>query len=94
MTQIPKQFQRGFKYPVLDQDLPGTQQKLDPPPLSDITADGKPYKAAGKLEGKKAIVTAGDSGIGRSVALLYGTHSFFLFQRALSLLNFLFYTSA
>lgn len=75
MSQIPKQFQRGFKYPVLDQDLPGTQQKLDPPPLSDITADGKPYKAAGKLEGKKAIVTAGDSGIGRSIALLYGTPS-------------------
>lgn len=75
MSQIPKQFKRGFKYPVLDQELPGTQQKLDPPPLSDITADGKPYKAAGKLEGKKAIVTAGDSGIGRSVALLYGKHS-------------------
>lgn len=72
MSQIPKQYQRGFKYPVADQDLPGSQAKLDPEPLSDITADGKPYKAAGKLEGKKAIVTAGDSGIGRAIALLYG----------------------
>ena len=28
------------------------------------------YKAAGKLEGKKAIITGGDSGIGRAVAIL------------------------
>lgn len=29
------------------------------------------YKAAGKLSGKKAIITGGDSGIGRAVAILY-----------------------
>jgi len=29
------------------------------------------YKAANKLEGKKAIITGGDSGIGRSVAVMY-----------------------
>lgn len=29
------------------------------------------YKAANKLEGKKAIITGGDSGIGRAIALLY-----------------------
>ncbi|KAL4920259.1 hypothetical protein BDW62DRAFT_177029 [Aspergillus aurantiobrunneus] len=29
------------------------------------------YKAAGKLEGKKAIITGGDSGIGRAIAILY-----------------------
>ena len=29
------------------------------------------YKAARKLEGKKAIITGGDSGIGRSIAILY-----------------------
>ncbi|ETW86996.1 hypothetical protein HETIRDRAFT_413346 [Heterobasidion irregulare TC 32-1] len=72
MSQIPKQFERGFKFPVQDQDLPDLQAELDPEPISDITADGKHYKAAGKLEGEKALVTGADSGIGRAVAILFG----------------------
>ena len=40
---------------------------MDPPPVY-IRPD---YKAAGKLEGQVAIVTGGDSGIGRSVAVLF-----------------------
>lgn len=56
-------YQKGWKPPVQDQTRPGLQRELNPPPVDDRTADGKPYKAAGKFEGKNAIVTGADSGI-------------------------------
>ncbi|CDO73479.1 hypothetical protein BN946_scf185013.g114 [Trametes cinnabarina] len=72
---IPQQYKKGWKPPFQEQpNAPGKQLKLDPPPLDDITADGKPYKPAGKLEGRKAIITGADSGIGRSIALLFGLY--------------------
>ncbi|KAI0673395.1 NAD-P-binding protein [Trametes maxima] len=69
---VPEQYKKGWKPPFQEQaNAPGKQRKLDPPPLDDVTADGKPYKPANKLEGRKALITGADSGIGRSIALLF-----------------------
>ncbi|TVY46442.1 putative oxidoreductase [Lachnellula cervina] len=70
------QFEKGHEVPVSHQDAPGKQHQMKgPDPVDDQlpTADGgsQPYKAAGKLAGKKALITGGDSGIGRSIAILY-----------------------
>lgn len=49
------------------QDAPGLESELDPRPRYQAER----YKPAGKLEGLAAVITGGDSGIGRAVAVLF-----------------------
>lgn len=61
---------RMYPVPPLPQqhlDKPGSEAKLDPAPMYDAPF----YKGSEKLKDKVALITGGDSGIGRSVAVLY-----------------------
>jgi hypothetical protein len=55
------------RMPAQHQAKPGSEADLDLKPMYDAPY----YRGSGKLEGKRAIITGGDSGIGRSVAVLY-----------------------
>ncbi|ABD06215.1 Short-chain dehydrogenase/reductase SDR [Rhodopseudomonas palustris HaA2] len=54
-------------YPKQQQSMPGTTGEMNPRPDHGETT----YKGAGRLEGMKALITGGDSGIGRAVAIAY-----------------------
>ena len=54
-------------FPAQQQAVPGLTSQMEPKPDHGETS----YKGSGRLAGKKAIITGGDSGIGRAVAIAY-----------------------
>ena len=62
MTEYPKP-----PFPSQRQAMPGSTARMEPRPDHGETS----YKGAGRLQGKRAIITGGDSGIGRAVAIAY-----------------------
>jgi NAD(P)-dependent dehydrogenase (short-subunit alcohol dehydrogenase family) len=54
-------------FPKQQQAMPGTTDAMKPVPDHGETS----YQGSGRLAGKKAVITGGDSGIGRAVAIAY-----------------------
>jgi NAD(P)-dependent dehydrogenase (short-subunit alcohol dehydrogenase family) len=54
-------------FPEQQQSVPGVQAQMDPIPDCGENS----YTGSGKLTGKCAVITGGDSGIGRAVAIAY-----------------------
>lgn len=65
MTQL--QSQPSSPLPAQSQGKPGLESNMTPRPKYSAPL----YRGSGKLAGKAALITGGDSGIGRAVAVLY-----------------------
>jgi NAD(P)-dependent dehydrogenase (short-subunit alcohol dehydrogenase family) len=71
-SQEPKAMQAGTReyptdFPPQHHAKPGHEREIRPAPMYEAPG----YKGSEKLKGKVALVTGGDSGIGRAVAVLY-----------------------
>ncbi|MDX3930182.1 MAG: SDR family oxidoreductase [Shinella sp.] len=62
MTEYPNP-----PFPDQPQPMPGETHRMDPVPDHGETS----YRGSGRLEGRNAIITGGDSGIGRAVAIAF-----------------------
>src|SRR6267142_613786 len=54
-------------FPKQQQQVPGVQSAMSPVPDCGENS----YRGSGRLAGKRAVITGGDSGIGRAVAIAY-----------------------
>ena len=63
----PRGLYPSISPPVQQQRVPGIQSEMDPvPDLGEKT-----YRGSGRLKGRKALITGGDSGIGGAVAIAF-----------------------
>jgi NAD(P)-dependent dehydrogenase (short-subunit alcohol dehydrogenase family) len=67
IQQDPREAEPKPPYPEQEQEPPGLEAEMEPKP----DYGEKTYRGFGRLEGKVAIVTGADSGIGRAVALAF-----------------------
>ena len=65
--QDPREQYPKPPFPRQPQPVPGLAKQMDPKPDHGETS----YKGSGKLAGRKALITGGDSGIGRAAAIAY-----------------------
>lgn len=63
----PRYLYHDGKFPDQEQNTPALQDDMSPKP----NCGEKSYVGNGKLEGRNALITGGDSGIGRAVAIAY-----------------------
>ena len=54
-------------FPKQEQPFPGLASRMDPLPDHGETS----YRGSGRLKGKRALITGGDSGIGAAAAIAY-----------------------
>jgi NAD(P)-dependent dehydrogenase (short-subunit alcohol dehydrogenase family) len=59
--------QSGGQRPPQQQEYPGTTSQMEPEPRDEMRS----WVGSGLLEGKRALITGGDSGIGRAVTVAF-----------------------
>ena len=67
MSENPKEKEPQPPFPEQQQTPPGLESEMNPAP----DFGERSYKGTGRLQDKAAIITGGDSGIGRAVALAF-----------------------